>query len=124
MAAAYVGYQHWWNDTLRSTATFGWVYVDNLDVQPGDALHQTVRYSINLSWSPIPRLDLVGEFLSGQRLNKNGAEGDRQPVPVRHEVPVLAVIPSSPHRTSNSESVWNPGIPRPLCPVPLIRQSQ
>jgi hypothetical protein len=75
VAATYVGYQHWWNDQLRSTATFGWVYVDNLDTQPGDALHQTVRYSVNLSWSPIPRLDLVGEFLSGQRLNKNGDRG-------------------------------------------------
>jgi hypothetical protein len=75
VAATYVGYQHWWNDTMRSTATFGWVYVDNLDIQGDEALHQTVRYSINLSWSPISRLDLVGEFLSGQRLNKNGDRG-------------------------------------------------
>jgi uncharacterized coiled-coil protein SlyX len=75
VGAAYVGYQHWWNTQLRSTATFGWVYVGNVDIQPGEALHQTVRYSINLSWSPIPRLDLVGEFLSGQRLNKNGDKG-------------------------------------------------
>jgi hypothetical protein len=75
VAATYAGYQHWWNDTMRSTATFGWVYVDNLDIQAGGALHQTVRYSINFSWSPIPRLDLVGEFLSGQRLNKDGNRG-------------------------------------------------
>jgi len=75
VAAGYVGYQHWWSKSLRSTATFGWVYVDNLDIQPGGALHQTIRYSINLSWSPIPRLDLVGEFLSGQRFNKNGEKG-------------------------------------------------
>ena len=75
VAATYVGYQHWWNDTMRSTATFGWVYVDNLDIQGGAALHQTIRYSLNLSWSPIPRLDLVGEFLSGRRFNKNGERG-------------------------------------------------
>jgi hypothetical protein len=75
VAATYVGYQHWWSDTLRSTATFGWVYVDNLDVQPDNALHQTVRYSINLPWSPIPPLDLVGEFLSGQRENKDRQKG-------------------------------------------------
>ena len=43
------------------------------DVQEDGALHQTVvRYSINFSWSPIPRLDLVAEFLSGQRLDKDG----------------------------------------------------
>jgi hypothetical protein len=29
----------------------------------------------NLSWSSIPRLDLVGEFLSGQRFNKDGEKG-------------------------------------------------
>ena len=75
VAAAYVGYQHWWSQTLRSTATFGWVYVDNLDIQEGTALHQTVRYSANVVWSPIPRLDLVTEFLSGQRFNKDGKKG-------------------------------------------------
>jgi hypothetical protein len=68
-------YQHWWNDTMRSTATFGWVYVDSLDIQGGEALHQTVCYSINLSWSPIPRLDSVGRLLSGQRLDKDGKKG-------------------------------------------------
>lgn len=75
VAATYAGYQHHWSETMRSTATFGWVYVDNLDIQDGSALHQTLRYSINLSWSPIPRLDLVGEFLSGQRFNKDGEKG-------------------------------------------------
>jgi hypothetical protein len=75
VAATYGGYQHWWNDQLRSTATFGWVWVKNLDIQPDGALHQTVRYSINVAWSPIPRLDLVGEFLSGQRFNKDGKKG-------------------------------------------------
>jgi hypothetical protein len=49
--------------------------VDNLDIQPGTALHYTLRYSINLSWSPIPRLDLVGEFLSGQHCSKDGKRG-------------------------------------------------
>lgn len=75
VAATYGGYQHWWSDKLRSTATFGWVYVKNLDIQEGGALHQTWRTSINLTWSPIQRLDLVGEFLHGQRLNKDGQKG-------------------------------------------------
>ena len=45
---------------------------NNLDIQPDSALRYTLRYSINLSWSPIPRLDSVGELLSGQRHNKDG----------------------------------------------------
>jgi DcaP outer membrane protein len=74
--SGYVGYEHWWIPTLRSTATWGTVYVDNLDVQTGDALHRTDRATLNLSWSPIPRIDIVGEFLWGRRLNKDGRRGE------------------------------------------------
>ena len=33
------------------------------------------RGTINLSWSPIPRIDLVSEFLWGRRINKDGQRG-------------------------------------------------
>jgi len=49
--------------------------VDTLDIQGEDALKQTLRGSINLSWSPIERIDLVGEFLTGRRVNKDGQQG-------------------------------------------------
>ncbi len=74
--SGYVGYEHWWIPTLRSTATWGTVYVDNLDVQTGGALHRTDRATLNLSWSPIPRIDIVSEFLWGRRLNKDGHRGE------------------------------------------------
>ena len=74
--SGYVGYEHWWIPTLRSTATWGTVYVDNLDVQTGDAFHRTDRATLNLSWSPIPRIDIVGEFLVGRRINKDGQRGE------------------------------------------------
>ena len=74
--SGYVGYEHWWIPTLRSTATWGTVYVDNLEVQAGDAFHRTDRATFNLSWSPIPRIDIVGEFLWGRRLNKDGQRGE------------------------------------------------
>jgi len=73
--AAYVGYEHWWNDRLRSTVTLGGVWVDTLDIQGAGAVKQTLRGSINLSWSPIERIDLVGEFLTGRRVNKDGQRG-------------------------------------------------
>jgi outer membrane DcaP-like protein len=72
----YVGYEHWWIATLRSTATWGTVHVENLGVQTGDALHRTDRATFNLSWSPIPRLDLVGEFLWGRRIDKDRERGE------------------------------------------------
>lgn len=76
VVSGYVGYEHWWSKGLRSTATWGTVYVDNLEVQSDDAFHRTDRASFNLSWSPIPRIDVVGEFLWGRRINKDGGRGE------------------------------------------------
>jgi hypothetical protein len=73
--SAYLGYEHWWTDTLRSTGTFGVVIVDNLEIQTPDSLHQTTRGSFNLSWSPVQRVDLIAEFLSGRRVNKDRQDG-------------------------------------------------
>ena len=73
--STYLGYEHWWTEKFRSTATFGFVFVDNVDIQPFDALHQTTRSSVNLSYSPIDRVDLIAEFLSGRRVNKDRQDG-------------------------------------------------
>lgn len=74
-AAAYLGYEHWWRGTLRSTLTAGFVWVDNLDFQTPDSLRRTERYSLNLAWSPIARLDLVAEYLWGRRIDLDGRSG-------------------------------------------------
>jgi hypothetical protein len=73
--AWYLGYERRWDARLRSTFTYGTVIVDNIEAQPGDAFHMTNRWSLNLTWSPIPRVDLVGEFLFGNRSNKDGQKG-------------------------------------------------
>jgi hypothetical protein len=73
--AWYFGYERRWSAELRSTFTYGTVVVSNIEPQPGSSLHMTNRGSFNLTWSPIPRLDLVGEFLFGNRINKDGQEG-------------------------------------------------
>ncbi len=74
-SAIYGGVEHWWNDRLRSTLTSGWVWVDNLDLQDGGAYYRTSRYSLNLAWSPVPRLDLILEALTGRRVNKDRSSG-------------------------------------------------
>jgi hypothetical protein len=73
--AWYFGYERRWNSALRSTFTYGTVLVNNIEPQPGYSLHMTNRGSFNLTWSPIPRVDLVGEFLFGNRINKDGQSG-------------------------------------------------
>ena len=75
VGSSYIGLEHWWNERLRSTLTTGFVWVDTLDAQPGDALERTQRFSLNLSYSPIPRLDIVAEYLWGRRINRDGQSG-------------------------------------------------
>jgi hypothetical protein len=75
VSSSYVGYEHWWSERFRSSISFGVVHVDNLDIQAEDALHLTRRSTINFMWSPIPRLDLVTEFLWGRRQNKDRQHG-------------------------------------------------
>ncbi len=75
--AGYVSWQHWWGvNQLRSNFTFGAVEVNNPSFVEGDAYKRTVRFSSNLIWSPIPRIDLGGEYLWGLRENEDGDNGD------------------------------------------------
>ncbi len=75
--AGYVSWQHWWSvPELRSNFTFGSVRLDNPDFLAGDAYKRTLRYSTNLIWSPIPRIDIGGEYLWGRRENEDDESGD------------------------------------------------
>jgi hypothetical protein len=73
--SSYVAYQHWWRESLRSTLTYSWVDVDNLNFQDDSAYARTDRAIINLLWSPVTRIDVGGELLWGRRENKDGASG-------------------------------------------------
>jgi hypothetical protein len=73
--AWYLGYEARWNARWRSTYTYGTVIVSNLAVQPSDAFRQTNRGSFNVTYSPVRRLDLVAEYLFGNRVNKDGKQG-------------------------------------------------
>jgi hypothetical protein len=73
--SAYVGYERQWTPTFTSAFTYGLVRVSNLDIQPDDALRETQRSSLNVTWLPISQLELVVEFLGGRRVNKNGQRG-------------------------------------------------
>lgn len=61
--------QHWWTDSIRSTAVFGWVNMDNNGALSGDDLDRTFYASGNLVWSPFKQVDIGLEYLWGQRRN-------------------------------------------------------
>jgi hypothetical protein len=71
----YGAFQHWWADSLRSNAVFGYVDVDNRGVQPGTTLDRAMYFAGNLVWSPVKQMDIGAEYLWGQRDNKNDAIG-------------------------------------------------
>jgi len=77
VTAGYLSLQHWWGiNELRSNFTFGAVDVQNPGFIGDDAYKDTLRFSSNLIWSPIPRIDVGGEYLWGRRQNEGGEEGD------------------------------------------------
>ena len=64
-------YQHWWTDTIRSNAVFGWVDMDNNSDLTADDLDRTFYTSGNIVWSPYKQVDIGLEYLWGQRRNVN-----------------------------------------------------
>ncbi len=78
--SGYVAYQHWWNKSLRSTLTYSWVDVENLDFQADSDYARTDRTIINLIWSPVLQVDVGGEILWGKRENKDGTSATARQV--------------------------------------------
>jgi hypothetical protein len=70
------GYTHHWNDVLRSTATYGFVDIENEASQGPDAYHQTHYASVNLVWQLRKRLSIGTELLYGKKETQNGKDGD------------------------------------------------
>jgi hypothetical protein len=83
----YLDYEHQWKEwkatekmKLRSSLIWSFVTVHNLDFQPDDAYRKTNRYSFNLVFSPIARIDVGAEYIYGTRQNKNGEKGSADQV--------------------------------------------
>jgi hypothetical protein len=73
--AGYLGYQHWWSDTLRSNLVYSHVEVDVENFQAGSTLETTQYAAANLIWSPVAQTNVGIEYLYGRRENANGEDG-------------------------------------------------
>jgi hypothetical protein len=78
----YLDYEHTWKRwkmtremNLRTAVTWSFVDVHNLTFQTGSAYQQTNRYSVNIVFSPVERIDLGVEYLYGTRRNFDGHTG-------------------------------------------------
>src|SRR6185436_4026299 len=70
------GFTHQWSDVLRSTATYGYLQLDNEISQGPDAYHKTHYASLNLVWQLRKRLSIGWEALYGKKETQNGQTGD------------------------------------------------
>jgi hypothetical protein len=74
--APLVGYTHHWSEAFRSTATFGYVNLQNESAQNPAAYHETYYTSANLVWQMRKHLSVGFEWLYGYKDEKSGAHGD------------------------------------------------
>jgi len=74
--ATYGSYQHYWAPSLRSSATFSFVRVQNTTFQPVNTYHKASYSAANLIWNPLGSFDLGAEFLYGWVEEKSGAHAD------------------------------------------------
>jgi hypothetical protein len=65
LTAVYGGYQHHWSKQLRSSVVYGFAQVENTDLEPGSAFHQSNYAATNLIWNPFGSLNLGAEVLYG-----------------------------------------------------------
>ena len=71
-----LGYTHHWSESFRSTATYGYVHLDNTGAQAGSTYHETHYGSLNLMWQLRERLSVGLEELYGYHDTKDGSHGD------------------------------------------------
>lgn len=74
--APMVGYTHQWCEAFRSTATFGYVNLQNEQEQTAAAYHETYYASGNIIWQVRKRMSIGLECLYGYKDDNGGAHGD------------------------------------------------
>lgn len=72
----FLGYTHIWSDDWRSTATYGYVSLDNEPSQGPDAYDATHYASLNLILQVRKKLSIGLECLYGQKEVQSGADGN------------------------------------------------
>ena len=74
--AAYLAYRHAWTSRWRSTVTASMFRADNdIALTGAAATRQVHSVSVNLLYSPVPRLTFGGEFRHAEREIENGLDG-------------------------------------------------
>jgi len=73
----FVGYQHWWTETIRSTAVYSRTRINNTrSVVPGSTNRETQSLHVNVFWNLTRQVELGLEYIYGRRDTEDGSIGD------------------------------------------------
>jgi hypothetical protein len=73
----FVGYQHWWTETVRSTAVYSRTRINNTrSVVPGSTNRETQSLHVNVFWNLTRQAELGLEYIYGRRDTEDGSTGD------------------------------------------------
>ena len=76
LVCGFVGYRHWWNEKLRSSANVSLFTADNpASVTGGGVNKEAQSYSLNLLYSPTPKLTFGAEVMHARRVLEDGTDG-------------------------------------------------
>ena len=71
--APWISYQHFWTKSVRSSATFGWLQIQNTAFLPENTYHKSSYSSANVIWNAYGSLSFGAEFMYGWVRQKGGA---------------------------------------------------
>ncbi len=75
--AGFIAYRHMWSSKLRSTLSYAMEEYDNdTDLTGTGANKSSDSWTINLFYSPIPKLDIGAEYRRANRELESGVDGD------------------------------------------------
>jgi len=75
--AGFVAYRHMWTDKLRSTLSYAFQDYDYDSIlSDTTALSSSSSWTVNLFYSPLPKLDIGAEYRSATAERENGDDGD------------------------------------------------
>lgn len=73
---AYVGYRHFWNDSVRSSLIYSMFRADNHADAGTGANESSKRVAANVMWTPAPKMTFGVEASKATLKKESGAEGD------------------------------------------------
>jgi hypothetical protein len=75
--AGFVAYRHMWTPKLRSTVSYSMQSYDYDSIlSDSTALTESSSWTVNLFYSPIPKLDIGAEYRDAKAERENGDDGD------------------------------------------------